>query len=60
LLYPFKINPKLSHRKDSLTFGNKPERYNQIDLYDRVVGSINGRLIKAIACTGLHLAKRGA
>lgn len=47
----------MDDRKDSLTFGNNPESYNQLDLYNRIANSINERLMRATASIGLHSEK---
>ncbi|WP_152903565.1 hypothetical protein [Serratia marcescens] len=46
-------------RKDSLTFGNKPESYNGLDLYNRITDSINERLIRVVGSIGFHSVKCG-
>lgn len=50
--------PNRGDRKDSLTFGNKPESYNKFDLYNRITGSTNERLMRATANTELNPVKR--
>ncbi len=45
---------KPGERKDSLTFGNKPESYNDLDLYDYIPISTNERLMRTIGSIGFH------
>lgn len=44
----------MGDRKDSLTFGNKPESYNKFDLYNGITDSTNERLMRVTASIGLH------
>ncbi|ECG1392579.1 TPA_asm: hypothetical protein GNB58_005286 [Salmonella enterica subsp. houtenae serovar 45:g,z51:-] len=49
----------MGDRKDSFTFGNKPESYKQFNLYNRISVSINERLIRVVGTIEFHSVKCG-